>query len=51
MDKLQYLVGKCYKNIYPHGQSTLGLIYSIKQNELNLNNYVQKIGMYNFKNN
>jgi hypothetical protein len=43
IDKLRYLVSKCYKNIHPHGQSTLGVIYNMKQNE-DLKNYVRRIG-------
>lgn len=40
IDKLRYLVGKTYKNIYPFGQGILGVIHSIQTKQLELHNYV-----------
>lgn len=40
IDRLRYLVGKTYKNIYPFGQGILGVIHSVQTKQLELYNYV-----------
>ncbi|CAG8842037.1 30755_t:CDS:2, partial [Racocetra persica] len=43
VDRLRYLVNKANKEIYPYGQSIMGIWYNITQKLNNLHKYVQKI--------
>jgi len=46
IDRLRYLVGKTYKNLYPFGQNLLGVFQSVLSKQFDLNNYVHKIGRF-----
>lgn len=43
IDRLRYLVGKTYKNIYPSGQGILGVIHCVQTKQLELDQYVHTI--------
>ena len=46
IDRLRYLVGKTYKNIYPFGQGILGVIHCVQTKQLELNDYVHTMSKY-----
>ena len=46
IDRLRYLIGKTYKDLYPFSQSLLGVFQSVLSKQFDLHNYVHKIGKF-----
>lgn len=46
IDRLRYLVAKTYKNLYPFGQHIIGVFQSVINKQLDLHNYIHKIGKF-----
>ena len=46
IDRLRYLVGKTYKNMYPLGQGILGVIHCVQTKQLEINHYVHTMSNY-----